>query len=115
MTTTYKEVFQLAEHKGYKLFFDWTNPFEGEEGIHQSIIDTNHERALSELALIQTWLRDTFKVRVEVIGNAHNELCAFNVYFVDGYYTKPSIGCSPAFDDEQARLEGVNAALEKLI
>ena len=59
---TYKEVFQLAQDKGYKLFFDWKEAME--QGDQDEIFIINPELTLSELTLIQKWLREEHQLDI---------------------------------------------------
>ena len=67
----YKEVFQLAQEKGYKFYFEWDNPYKRTykhlddwKAIDQEIITSNPLLVLAELTLIQKWLRDEHEIIV---------------------------------------------------
>lgn len=124
--TTYKEVFQLAQEKGYRISFAddvsdvgiikvedylWGDEDEAKQ-THS--IQALLEISLIELTLIQKWLRDKHNLAVLVT-------IPFDVfwrYVIDGingngYYTDSDYKDHKEFDTyEQALLEGIYEALK---
>lgn len=114
--SNYKTAFQLAQDKGYKFQFEWDNPYchtykhlDDWKAIDESIIENNQNLALSELTLIQKWLRDDKGISVAITDQYVTQ-----DYFVrvgrlfaqnsDYKYLFPSY--------ESALLEGVHTALK---
>jgi hypothetical protein len=107
--TTYKEVFQLAQDKGYLP----CDRFLNENGFRMPEFETD-EVKLIELTLIQKWLRDEHKIYFEIDTTrikqdvivhrvAASRLIAGMVRRITTYkYTSY----------EQALLEGINEALK---
>jgi hypothetical protein len=101
---TYKEVFQSAQDKGYKLYhkpaFLWTK--EGEEHLIRDI-----EPQL-ELTLIQKWLRE--KHNISMWAFQEKRLDAGFVVYIDGKLKAHNHGRLRTYED--AMLEGIYESLK---
>lgn len=105
--TTYKEVFQLAQEKGFELQFTNVDTFE-------QYFAAPEEWELLELTLIQKWLRDEKKIAVIV------DLPSNGYYWIlhdlsleQDRMISYQKGYSASY--EQALLEGINEALKLLL
>lgn len=108
----YKEILQAAQAKGYVKHMAFGKSAWGENSLPSQ--EENEYCMLLEMTLIQKWLRDSFNIRIEVIGNDQNALCGVKVYYIGEIFTRPSIGTSPMFSDEEALLIGIEEALNLL-
>jgi hypothetical protein len=65
----YKELFQLAESKGYILRFEHFVLIKGASKLEKEIGITKHfeENQLLELALIAKWMRDSHDIHIELL------------------------------------------------
>jgi hypothetical protein len=104
---TYKDVFQLAENKGYKSTVNTNSLFAERNPVEFEILS---------ITLIQKWLRDTHKIYVDptpynavsIYGRNFKESKWVQVYVPTEYDEKEI-----KFDSyESALLEGINAALQ---
>lgn len=101
----YKEVFQLAQEKGYKRRYNYTNY--NPPNAEYSTWDENTQ--LLELTLIQKWLRDEKKILVEPLFNLEN--C--NSFLCVVYQNNRGKELDDTFATyEQALLEGIAEALK---
>jgi hypothetical protein len=112
--TTYKEVFQLAQDKGYKRWFEDNY---GPYGPHDFL----------ELTLIQKWLRDEHKLHIQIsvvpasenFPNGRWGWIIYNMNKIEDLgkgielYEKHR-NCDAIISHEQALLEGIAEALKLL-
>jgi hypothetical protein len=110
-TITYKEVFNLAERKGYDSIICCMARYGGSAALPHSVTDDAGE--LCELALMQNWLRNEHEkeIRVQSCGFAHNYI--FKIYQLG--QDKCLLFCSNATETyKQSLIEGINEALKLL-
>jgi hypothetical protein len=132
--TTYKEVFQLAQDKGYnpikktpftlRCCIDWMD-IEVSAGrinadhlpkAHDTaklILEEKEELRLLELTLIQKWLRDEHRINIIVRYSPQIAQQWFTTIISECYSNKPKLKDIWNFTTyEQALLEGINEALK---
>jgi hypothetical protein len=94
---TYKEVFQLAQDKGYK----------GKHIAFPSALISEDEYCLIYLTLIQKWLRDKYMIFVSLDLDRNNSYC-FRIMKYNSLY--PTLFFGNTY--EEALLNGINEALK---
>lgn len=94
----YKEVFQLAKNKGYKLMYP------NKSSITGDALDTAN---FIELSLIQKWLRDSHKMNVIVINYSIWGIASICSANHSKEIKTPNLNCY-----EKVLLSGINEALQ---
>lgn len=102
---TYKEVFQLAQDKGYKCRMNWQIV---KQGMTHQIFPVD-ELVIFELTLIQKWLRDEKEIDIEV-SNQYTSPVLGKWYFAKVLYMDRRVLMNKR-TYEDALLDGITEAL----